>query len=313
MSIANPFLQQTHKTAHSNRLKRIVTFASVTVALILIFTKLWAYLLTDSVSLLSSLMDSTVDAIASIITLISVRHAMEPADEQHRYGHGKLEPIAAMAQSVFIAGSATFILFESMHRFVHPQMVQKTSLGISVMVLSIVLTLGLVTFQKYVIKQTKSVAIDADHLHYKGDLLMNAGVILALVLGQMFSWPYFDPIFALLIAALLLNGAWEIGRSSYDILMDKELPLTEREKVFNIVLKHKSAESMHDLRTRSNGQQVFIEFHLELNGEMTLNKAHDVTEEIEALLFQSFPNAEILIHQEPAGIEDHRLDEQVKK
>lgn len=313
MSIANPFQQSlSHHAAENPTLRRWAARASVTVALVLISTKLAAYLATDSVSLLSSLIDSTMDAIASILTMYSLRHAAEPADDKHRYGHGKIESLSALGQAVFIAGSATFLFFEALHRFVEPQEVGETGVGVFVMLLSIFLTLFLVAFQHHVIRKTKSVAISADHLHYKGDLFMNASVIAALVIGKATGWTWVDPAFALVIAAILLKGAWSIGRSSFDVLMDKEIASEDREKIYNIVLKHPEARAIHDLRTRTTGQQIFIEFHLELDGHMTLDRAHDVTEEIEMMIYKAFPLAEVLIHQEPAGIDDHRLDTQIK-
>lgn len=313
MSIANPFQKSlSHHTAEDPTLRRWAARASVSVALVLICAKLGAYLVTDSVSLLSSLMDSTIDAIASIVTMISVRQAAEPADEKHRYGHGKLESLSALGQAIFITGSATFLFYEALHRFIHPRIVDDTGIGVSVMVLSIILTLFLVAFQHHVIKKTGSVAITADHLHYKGDLFMNASVITALLIGKATGWTWVDPVFALIIGGILLKGAWEISRSSFDILMDKEISPEDREKIYNIVLKHKQAQAIHDLRTRTTGQHIFIEFHLELDGHMTLDQAHDVTEEIEMLLYKAFPNSEVLIHQEPAGIDDHRLDDRIK-
>ena len=316
MSIANPFLHDAEHNSgqqKSNKLKMLAAVASVSVAAILIITKLIAYLWTDSVSLLSSLMDSTIDALASVVTLISIKHAAEPADEAHRYGHGKLEALSAMAQAVFITGSAIFLFYESLHRFVHPQPLEKVGLGYFVMSLSIVLTLALVMFQKYVVRKTGSVAIDADHMHYKGDLLMNVGVIAALFLTSYTGWSYFDPIFALAIVAILLHSAWEVGSVAYDILMDRELPEEDRQKIKEIAKAHPSARCVHDLRTRSTGQNVFIEFHLEMDGDMTLDQAHLVTEEIELMLYKSFPTSEVLIHQEPAGDEHDKLDERLKE
>ncbi len=316
MSIANPFL---HDKEHSgekdanNKLRQIASIASVTVAVVLISIKFLAYMLTDSVSLLSSLMDSTIDVMASIVTLIGVRHAMQPADEKHRYGHGKLEALSAMAQAIFISCSAIFLFYEAMHRFIHPQIIDKVGIGYTVMGVSIALTICLVFFQRYVVKKTGSVAIEADHLHYKGDVLMNIGVIAALFLTSMTGWAYFDPIFACLIALLLLYGAKEIGLTSYKVLMDHELPEEDRKKIMQIAESHKKVEYVHDLRTRTTGHHTFIEFHLEMDGSMSLDEAHDITEEIEMLLYKEFPNADVSIHQEPAGIDDDRLDERISE
>jgi len=199
-----------------------------------------------------------------------------------------------------------------LQRFVQPHPIEKVSLGYAVMLLSIILTLALVMFQKYVINKTGSVAIEGDHIHYKGDLLMNAGVVVAMFLSSKTGWLYFDPLFALAISIILLKSAKEVGTQAYDILMDRELPDEDRAKISEIVMKHPHAKSVHDLRTRSTGQQIFIELHLELDGKMTLDMAHHVTEEIEIMVYAVFPNAELMIHQEPAGIVDDRLDTRVE-
>jgi ferrous-iron efflux pump FieF len=313
MSIANPYTQgKTLAEGENLALRRRVTIASLSVAATLIIAKFAAYMLTDSVSVMTSLMDSTFDAVASAVTMVSVMHATTPADEEHRFGHGKIEALAAMGQSIFIFGSSAYLFFESMHRFMHPAPVKNAYLGIGVMILSVILTILLVTFQRYVISKTKSVAISADHLHYKGDLLMNLGVLSALGLSYYSPWPYFDPLFAAIISVALLRGAWMISHESYGILMDQELPDADRAKIEGIVKAHPQARAMHDLRTRRSGQRVFIEFHLEVDGDLTLAKAHDITEELEAMLYREFPQAEVLIHQEPAGLEDHRLDHLIK-
>lgn len=313
MSIANPYIHGPEsQEEHHAGLRRRVTVASLTMAFVLIVCKFVAYMITDSVSIMTSLMDSTFDALASGVTMISVMHAATPADEDHRFGHGKVEALAAMAQSLFIFGSAGYLLFEAAHRFLHPQIVQKAHVGIVVMILSIVLTFALVSFQRYVIRTTDSVAIRADHFHYKGDLLMNVGVLIALALGLYFPWPYFDPIFAAGVSLVLLHGAWGIGRESYDILMDKELSDADRAKIEDLVKAHPQTRAIHDLRTRQTGQRTFIEFHLEMDADMTLKDAHDVTEEIELVIYREFPQSEVLIHQEPAGLDDHRLDDKIK-
>jgi ferrous-iron efflux pump FieF len=312
MNTPNPHFQSSAALQADMRLKRLATAASMSVATILIITKVTAFLMTNSVSLLSSLMDSFFDLLASLVTLLGVIHAASPADEDHRYGHGKLEALAALAQAVFVVGSSLFLIVESVRRFITPEAVKDAEIGVGVMLLSIILTGLLITFQKYVVHKTKSVAISADRLHYTGDLLMNAAVIAALLLAQYTGWSYFDPIFALLIAAVLLRGAWSILMSSSDILMDKELPEEDRRKIEAIATSHPHVESIHDLRTRSTGNHVFIEFHVEMDGSMTLDRAHDITEELEKKLYAAFPKSEILMHQEPAGIDDHRLDHRIQ-
>jgi ferrous-iron efflux pump FieF len=308
MSIANPYLYGNLDEKRSVNLRRWAAVASLGVAIILIAVKLAAFLTTNSVSLLSSLMDSSFDAVASLVTMLSIMHAATPADEEHRYGHGKLEALSALGQAAFIFGSALFLIFESIQRFIRPAKLHAPAIGISVMVLSLVLTACLIAFQIYVIRKTKSVAISADHLHYKGDLLMNLGVFASLAVSYYTHWPYWDPLFAFAISLSLFYGSYSITRESFDILMDKEIPNAERDKILELATRHKAVVAVHDLRTRNTGERIFIEFHMEVDGKMTLNEAHAITEEVERVLYEAFPKSEVLIHQEPAGIDDHRLD-----
>lgn len=313
MSIQNPHLfgDQAQAPGEQARLKRLAVIASVSVASVLILSKLWAYLASDSVAMLSSLMDSSFDLLASLVAMFGVYRAAEPADRQHRYGHGKAEAIASLGQAFFIGGSALFLAVETVRRLVDPQIVRNSLDGVGVMVVSIVLTLLLLTFQNYVVRKTASVAVTADRLHYAADLAMNLAVIAALLLTHYTAWPYFDPLFAGVIAVALLRGAWKVARQSTDILMDSELPEQDRERILALVRKHPDVRAVHDLRTRSSGTQVFIEFHLEMDGAMALRRAHDVTEDIERILYDAFPTAEVLIHQEPVGIDDYRIDHNI--
>lgn len=307
MTIANPHLSSPQE-AHNLQLRKWASVASISVAVILIMVKFMAYMMTDSVSVMTSLMDSTFDAVASLVTMLGIIHAASPADEEHRFGHGKLESLAALGQAIFIFGSSGYLFLEAMHRFFHPQKIANAYVGVIVMVISLAMTAFLISFQYYVIKRTKSVAIKADYMHYRGDLLMNLSVFASLVLSYYSDWPYFDPLFAFVISISLLYGARAISMESFSILMDKELPVHDRETIEKLVKAHPAVSAIHDLRTRHSGLQVFIEFHLEVDGNLSLHQAHAITEEIEALLFDAFPKAEIMIHQEPSGIDDHRLD-----
>lgn len=312
MSIANPHLHgENALTQRQVSLKRWAAAASLSVATLLVTVKFFAYMVTDSVSLLSSLLDSGFDVAASLATLIGIARAASPADEEHRFGHGKIEALTALGQAIFICGSAFFLTFESLHRFFHPVPVQGVEMGIGVTIFSIVLTSVLIVFQRHVIAKTGSIAISADHLHYQGDLLLNLGVFAALALGYASGRTYFDPAFALLAAGILLWGARSIVRDAFDVLMDRELPEADREKILELAKKHPAVQSIHDLRTRSTGHRVFIEFHMEIDGAMTLRAAHDITEETEKLLYEAFPTAEVIIHQEPAGLDDHRMDHNI--
>lgn len=290
------------------RLMRTATYASVSVALVLIITKAGAWTVTGSVSLLSTLMDSVLDALASLINLFAVHHALQPADKEHRFGHGKAEPLAGLAQAAFIFGSGVFIVAEAGFSLLHPQEIAHTDIGYWVMVFSIVLTVGLVAFQRYVVKKSGSVAISADSLHYKTDVLINMSVIVSLFVASNLGIGWADPLFALAIAGYIMFGAWQIGQQSLDILMDKELPDEDRARIFDIVTAHPDVHGMHDLRTRTSGPQVFIQLHLELDGDMRLHIAHQISEAVEADLMAVYPNAEIIIHEDPEGVAELRAE-----
>lgn len=297
----------------THKYRRLATYASVTVALTLIAAKLAAYTATGAVAILSSLMDSSVDLLASVVTLLGVAQALQPPDTTHRFGHGKAEPLAALAQAAFVAGSGVFLGYEGVGRLAEPRPVESAELGIATMVFAIVMTGLLLLIQRWVIRRTGSMAIAADSMHYSGDLLMNSAVIAALGLTAWTGWPYWDPIFALGIAAFLVWGAGRIVQTALGVLMDRELPDDDRRRVKQVVLAHGQARGLHDLRTRSTGIGQHIEFHLELDPHLTLADAHDITDEIERELRVAFPSAEFAIHQEPAGLVDERLDHRIQR
>ena len=280
------------------------TVASVTVAIILIAAKLTAWLLTGSVAVLSTLVDSLLDAGASIVTMFAVRAAVQPADHEHRFGHGKAEALAGLGQGAFIAGSGIFVIIESVKRLFEPTDVRHEWVGIGVMAFSIILTLVLVVFQHFVIRRTQSVAISGDALHYKGDLLINLSVVVSLAVHLFWNIPYLDPIFAIGIVGYLFWNAWKIVRESFDILMDRELPEEDRKRIKEIAMSHPAARSMHDLRSRRSGTDLFIQFHLELDPEMRLLEAHEIADEVELMVVRAFPGAEVIIHQDPEGLEE---------
>tara|TARA_R110001599_G_scaffold353823_1_gene599172 strand:- start:47448 stop:48431 length:984 start_codon:yes stop_codon:yes gene_type:complete len=283
------------------RLMRLATYASVSVALTLILAKLVAWGYSGSLSLLATLIDSSLDGLASLINLFAVRHALSPADRQHRFGHGKAEALAGLGQAAFIAGSAGFILVEGVRRFINPQPVDAFGLGIAVMVFSIAATLGLLAFQRYVIRRTDSMAINADALHYRTDLMVNVSVIVALLLAAA-GWPGFDSLFAIGIALYILYSAWEIVRRAFDHLMDRELPDDEREQIKTIARSHPKVRGSHDLRSRRSGMDTFIQLHLELDDELSLLQAHKISDEVEASLLEVYPAAEIIIHIDPVSV-----------
>lgn len=289
-----------------NRLKYWAASASVAVAGVLIAAKAGGWLATGAVSLLSTLIDSLLDLAASLLNLIAVRHAAQPADREHRFGHGKAESLAGLAQAAFVSGSAAFLLFQAGERLIHPQPVTNSTIGIAVMLLSIVLTLALVLFQRQVIRRTGSIAISADSLHYRSDLLVNLGVIAALLLSSQLGWHAADPILAIMVALYIIRSAFDILKSSFATLMDRELADRDRQRIREIATRHPGVISIHDLRTRSSGTQAFIQFHLELNGELTLKEAHEIADAVMADVERAFPNAEVLIHEDPYGVQEKR-------
>jgi ferrous-iron efflux pump FieF len=289
--------------AEAERLKRLATYAAVAVAAALIGIKLWAWVATHSVAMLASLVDSTLDLVASGLNLLAVRHALTPADKEHRFGHGKAEALAGLGQAAFIGGSAAFLLFQSLERMVRPEPVEQSTMGLAVIGVSLVLTVALVLFQRYVIARTRSLAISADRLHYATDIATNLGVVLALVLAGLWGWQIADPLIGLGIALVIAWGALSILRGAYDELMDRELDDAERERIKQIVKQHGGVVSLHDLRTRRAGHRSFIQLHLELPPQMTLIEAHRIADDVESEIMAAFPDAEVITHQDPAGVE----------
>ena len=279
--------------------------ASTGAAFVLIIAKVFASAMTDSVALLSSLIDSSLDAGASILSFWAVRSSLEPADSGHRFGHGKIEPLAAAGQAVFITGSAVLLIFQSVQYILHPRKIDNVGIGMGVMLFSLIVTLFLIIFQRYVIKKTNSVAISADYAHYAGDVMMNLSVMASLFISVHFNFRYADPIFALLIALYLIVSAGRVVKKALGQLLDAELPAEEKHQIAQIVLSVPEVSGMHDLRTRSSGSCRFIQLNLELNPHFTLLKAHEVADNVEKLLMKAFPNSEIIIHQDPAGLDEH--------
>ena len=283
---------------------RQATVAAVSVASVLIAVKVVAWLATDSVSLLSSLVDSIMDVLASTINLLAVRHALHPADREHRFGHGKAEPLAGLGQATFVAGSGVFLIVEAVGRFIHPRAIEQGAFGIGVMVFSIVATLALVTFQRSVVRRTGSTAISADSVHYTSDVLVNAGVIGSLILATVLDWHLADPIVALCVAGVIIWAAVKIAFTSLHQLMDREFPDDERAQIMAIVNGHPEVADCHDLRTRRSGLDSFIQLHIEMDGDMKLSRAHEVCDAVEEEIMAAFPNAEVIIHADPAGLEE---------
>ncbi len=303
-----------HSGNETARLMKRATYASMATAIILIIAKLVAWLWTDSISIMASLIDSSLDALASLINLLAVRHALTPADREHRFGHGKAESLAGLGQSMFIAGSAGFLMLEAAGRFIHPQPVHVVGIGIAVMIFSIIATLVLMMIQRHVIKLSGSTAIKADYLHYSTDLLVSISVIIALLLAS-WGWPGFDALFAVAIVAYILYSSWGIASDAIQSLMDRELPDKDRKRIHEIVFSQKHVKGMHDLRTRRAGTTAFIQLHLELDDNLTLLHAHSIADAVETRIRNAYPDSEIIIHEDPASLMEPapEFDEDVRQ
>jgi len=284
------------------RLMRRATYASALAALLLILLKTGAWLMTDSVSLLTTLVDSLTDFGASVLNLLAVRQALQPPDRQYRFGYGKAEPLAGLGQAAFVAGSAVFLIVESVRRLVTPQPVGQEGIGIAVMLVAMALTFALVRYQRGVIARTGSLAIGADALHYQGDFFVHGGVILALLANLWLDLPWLDPIFAMLVAAYILFNARRIAAASLGALMDRELPEADRARIRDIALAHSEVINIHDLRTRSSGLRAFIQFHLTMPNSLSLLRAHEIADAIETEVRTAFPGAGVIVHQDPEGV-----------
>lgn len=288
-------------------LKKFAASFAVLVAVILIGIKFYAWHVSDSVSLLSSLVDSTIDGFASLLNIIAIYHALKPADEYHRFGYGKIEALAALGQSLFIFASALFIFKEAVERFLNPEPIENSNIAITATLISILLTLVLLAVQRHVIKKTNSLAIEADHAHYKSDLLINIGVLAVIWGSNYFNTVWLDPIFGTLVALYIVFSIYHILKRSLEILMDKELPKEDRTKIASTLLGHPKVSGYHLLRTRSCGSVQFIQCHLEMNGKMTLSEAHQIAHEVEESIRQQYPKADIILHQDPEHLaEPHR-------
>lgn len=286
----------------SSTLNRSAAFASITVAILLVTLKTWATWRTGSTAMLGSLADSMLDLIASLVTLVGVWVAAAPADEDHRFGHGKAEALAAMVQVMLIAISASGIAFRAIERLLGGAQTQAAAEGIGVSLIAIAATFALISWQRYVISRTGSVAIKTDNVHYQSDLLLNLAVVAALALDQYGGFSMADPLFGLGIAIWLAWGAWRAASEAVDHLMDKEWPDERRDAFVEVLSRHPDIRGVHDLRTRTSGMHDFVQFHMAVDPKLTVAEAHDLMDEVEARLAREFPGVEVLIHPDPEGL-----------
>jgi ferrous-iron efflux pump FieF len=291
--------------AASARLLRLATYASVSTAALLILIKLAAWLATGSVSVLASLVDSAMDVGASLVNLFAVHWSLAPPDAEHRFGHGKAQPLAALVQAAFIAASAAFVGLEAFDRILHPQPVAEVGVGLAILGFAIVATLVLLAFQHSVIRRTGSTAIRADALHYATDLATNGATLLALGLAWL-GWHGADPIFGLAIGLYVLVSALRIGYDAVQLLLDRELPQAQREEIIALAGATPMVRGVHGLRTRQSGQLLIIQLHLELGDNLPLIDAHRIALDAEQRIRARYPESDIIIHQDPASLGDER-------
>ena len=289
------------ESPREHRLLMIAGLASVFTALLLIAAKAVAWLLTGSVSMLASLVDSVMDSLASLINFFAIRYSLVPPDEEHRFGHGKAEALAGLGQAIFIAGSSLFLIQQSITKLLDPQPIEQNLVGVVVMVFAIVITFGLLLIQKYVVRETGSTAIEADSLHYVSDLAVNAGIILVLLVSQ-YGFLWLDGTVGLGIALFILYSAWSIATESVQLLLDREIPGDVREVIAAAVAEHPHALGFHDLRTRQSGRTQFIQLHVDMDQNLSLREAHDLAERIEENIRQSYPSADVIIPQDPVAV-----------
>ena len=286
------------------RLTQRAALASITMAVVLVSLKTVASWQTGSVAMLGSLADSALDLLASLVTLVGVRFAAMPADDDHRFGHGKAEALAALAQVILITISALSIAWRAIDRLQNGAPTEGLEMGVGVSVVAILATFALLAYQRHVIRKTGSVAIRTDNVHYQSDLFLNLSVIAALVLDQMLGWRAADPVFGIGIALWLMWGAWKAASHSIDQLMDKEWPKEELEEFLLAVRDYPELDGLHDLRTRHAGTHRFVQFHVWVPGNWTVQEAHDRMDAIEETLQSRFPGTEFLIHLDPEGHTD---------
>jgi ferrous-iron efflux pump FieF len=287
----------------AGKLMRRAAIASVAVSLFLVTIKTFAYFASHSVAMLASMADSALDLFTSSLNLIAIRQALTPADAEHRFGHGKAEPLAGLAQGAFITASALFLVIQAINRILAPEPLDHSVEALVVMCVAILCAILLILYQRRVVVRTGSVAVEADQTHYIGDLATNIGVVLALVLTAYLGWTLADPLIAIAVAGIMLYTAFGVGRQSLHQLMDRELPDEERARIRRIAEAHEAVRNVHDLKTRSAGLSTFIQLHLALDPEMKLADAHQVSDAVEKAIQNAFPGAEVIIHQDPAGLE----------
>jgi ferrous-iron efflux pump FieF len=306
MTHSHHSLSPKHQDSHSQKLMKLSTYVTVGGVTLVIIAKLWGWFITDSVTMLASLVDSLLDICVSIMNLLTVHYALQPPDHEHRFGHGKAEDIAVFSQATFFGLSGVFLIFTSIQRIFTPseQIISASYEGIAILLFSIAITLIIVLFQYYVMRRAKSSVIEADSIHYLTDFLTNICAIVGIIVTTHWHLPIFDSLTAIAIAIYIIVNAIKMFKRAFNNLMDHELDEKDRQLIIETIKSHQKILGFHDLKTRYAGVKPFIQFHLELDENMTLKEAHIIGQEIEQAILAKIPNAEIIIHQDPEGIDE---------
>lgn len=297
-----------NKNADASQLKHYAVYASIATAFLLTFIKALAAFITGSLSILSSMADSLADVISSLITFIAVHFSDKPLTCDHRYGYGKAEAVSALVQAAFISGSACFILYEAVYRLIHPVVLTHTAAGIYVMIISVFITAALIWFQRRIIRRVHSQAVEADSKHYVIDLLSNVTVLLSLAIVRFLKWEWFDILAAIFVSAYLIFTAWHIAQKALSEITDKEADADIKMQITKTVLQIDGVKGYHDFRSRLSGNRLFLEMHLELDGNLSLFAAHEISDKAENAITALYPHAQVIIHQDPYGLKEKRID-----
>jgi len=287
-------------------LVKSASIASLLVASTLIVLKYYAWISTSSVSMLGSLADSLIDFLASIFVFIAITYSFLPADEKHRFGYGKSEGLAAFIQSLLIGISGIYVFTEAIKRLLNPSQINQPNIAVWIILVSIVLTIALIMYQRYVVKKSQSMAIESDQYHYLTDTFINLSVLFSIVITGWTRFTFIDAVVGLLISGVILYTAFILLKKSFKILLDQEIQSSHRDQIRKIALQHPQVLGFHDLRTRDTGQKYIIQFHLELDPSMTLLESHKITDEVTDNVLNVYPNSELIIHTDPLGIDEVR-------
>lgn len=280
---------------------------SLSVSGILVLAKIWVWLGSGSSAILASAADSLSDVVVSCSGLLALLYALKPADHDHRFGHGKMEGVAALFHAAFIIGVALFVMLDSARSFLNPDAITMHKQAMILLVCAVILNAGLLCFQRAVMCRHHSLILQADHTNYTADIAMHVCLFIAIWLHLVTGWVWVDPLAAILVAVWMMIAACGIMRQSLNMLLDRELPEGQRQGIRVAILSQSGVRGVHDLRTRYTGTHLSLSFDIEVDPALSFAKAHDISKDVETALLTLHPGAEIMIHVDPAGdISDSR-------